>query len=215
MSTSRVPLVFIAWSLPALAGTLQGIALAGGIRWWAAALGLIPGWILQQAIKDSGERFGVWREFAAVVLGGYGPALLACGLQSGVWLDRRTLILATPIAVWFAAAVLVDGVRHARALSASGARNLALRLGDAAARSLFLGLHTSALIIIGFAIVANEVHWGMIVLPFAVFRIAAGAADAILSGVEFERSVEESWEIALKAYVVGAVWVVGWSYAAA
>jgi 1,4-dihydroxy-2-naphthoate octaprenyltransferase len=100
-------------------------------------------------------------------------------------------------------------------LSASGARNLALRLGDAAARSLFLGLHTSALIIIGFAIVANEVHWGMIVLPFAVFRIAAGAADAILSGVEFERSVEESWEIALKAYVVGAVWVVGWSYAAA
>jgi len=215
MSTSRVPLVFIAWSLPALAGTLQGIALAGGIRWWAAALGLIPGWILQQAIKDSGERFGVWRELAAVVLGGYGPALLACGLQSGVWLDRRTLILATPIAMWLAAAVLVDGVRHARALSASGARNLALRLGDAAARSLFLGLHTSALIIIGFAIVANEVHWGMIVLPFAVFRIAAGAADAILSGVEFERSVEESWEIALKAYVVGAVWVVGWSYAAA
>ncbi len=215
MSTSRVPLVFIAWSLPALAGTLQGIALAGGIRWWAAALVLIPGWVLQRAIKDSGERFGVWRELAAVLLGGYGPALLACGLQSGDWLDRRTLILATPIAMWLAAAVLVDGVRRARALSAIGARNLALRLGDAAARSLFLGLHTSALIIIGFAIVANEVHWGMIVLPFAAFRIAAGAADAILSGVEFERSVEETWEIALKAYVVGAVWVVGWSYAAA
>ncbi len=208
-------MIFIAWFLPTLAGTLQGIALAGGIRWWAAALVLIPGWVLQRAIKDSGERFGVWRELAAVLLGGYGPALLACGLQSGDWFDRRTLILATPIAMWFAAAVLVDGVRRARALSALGARNLPSRLGDAAARSLFLGLHTSALIIIGFAIVANEVHWGMIVLPFAVFRIAAGAADAILSGIEFERSVEETWEIALKAYVVGAVWVVGWSYAAA
>ena len=215
MSTRRTPLIFIAWFLPTLAGTLQGIALAGGIRWWAAALVLFPGWVLQRAIKDSGERLGVWRELAAVLLGGYGPALLACGLQSGDWLDRRTLILATPIAMWLAAAVLVDGVRRARALSAIGARNLALRLGDAAARSLFLGLHTSALIIIGFAIVADEVHWGMIVLPLAAFRIAAGAADAILSGVEFERSVEETWEIALKAYLVGAVWVVGWSYAPA
>lgn len=215
MSTSRVPLVFIGWFLPALAGTLQGVALAGGIRWWAAAIVLIAGWLLPWAFKDFGERLGAWRELAAVVLGGYGPALLACGLQSGNWFDRRTLILATPIAMWLAAAVLVDGVRRARALSASGTRNLASRIGDAAARSVFLGLHTSALIIIGFAIVADEVHWGMIVLPFAVFRIAAGAADAILSGVEFERSVEETWEIALKAYVVGAAWVVGWSYAPA
>jgi hypothetical protein len=55
----------------------------------------------------------------------------------------------------------------------------------------------------------------MIVLPLAVFRLAAGAADAILSGAEFERSVEETREIALKAYLVGAVWVAGWSYAPA
>jgi 1,4-dihydroxy-2-naphthoate octaprenyltransferase len=201
--------------LPALVGTLQGICLAGGIRWWAAAIVLLPGWALQRAIKDLGERFGVWRELTAVLLGGYGPALLACGLQSGDWFDRRTLILATPIAIWFTAAVLVDGVHRARVLSSSGAHNLPSRIGDAAARSLFLGLHTSALIIIGFAIVADEVRWGMIVLPLAVFRLAAGAADAILSGAEFERSVEETREIALKAYLVGAVWVAGWSYAPA
>lgn len=70
-------------------------------------------------------------------------------------------------------------------------------------------MHTSALIILGFAIVADQVHWGMIVLPFAVFRVAASAADAILSGIEFERSVEEAWEISFKAYVVGTIWVAG------
>ena len=213
MSGSRIPWIFIVWSLPALAGAVQGSALSGGLRWWALILALFPGLALQSSITDFGERFGSWREPAAVALGGYVPALLACGLQSGVWADRRALILATPIAMWLTAAMLVDGVRRARALSATGGRNLAARLGDGAARSLYLGLHTSALIILGFAVVADEVHWGMIVLPFAVFRIAASAADAILSGIEFERSVEETWEISLKAYLVGAVWVVGWSVA--
>jgi 1,4-dihydroxy-2-naphthoate octaprenyltransferase len=213
MSGSRVPWILIVWSLPALAGAVQGSAVSGGLQWWALVLALVPGGVLQVLIKDFGMRMGSWREPAAVAIGGYVPALLACGLQCGVWTDRRALILATPIAMWLSAAVLVDGVRRARAVTASGGRNLASRLGDSAARSLYLGLHTSALIIIGFAIVANEVHWGMIVLPFAVFRIAASAADAVLSGVEFERSVEETWEISLKAYLVGAVWVVGWSVA--
>jgi 1,4-dihydroxy-2-naphthoate octaprenyltransferase len=196
-----------------LAGAIQGSTLSGGFRWWPLLLVLVPGAVLQAIIKEFGRRLGSWRELAAVAIGGYVPALLACGLESGVWIDRRTLIVTTPIAMWLAAAILVDGVRGAREVTASGGRNLASRLGDGAARSLYLGLHTSALIIIGFAIVANEVHWGMVVLPFAVFRIAAGAADAVLSGVEFERSVEETWEISLKAYLVGAVWVVGWSVA--
>ncbi|MBU3671574.1 MAG: hypothetical protein FGM43_03415 [Sinobacteraceae bacterium] len=215
MSTNRVPSLAVIWTLPALAGAIQGAALAGGLSGWALALALLPGMLLQLAIKDLGERFGRWRELAAFMLGGYLPALLGCGLQSGVWLDRRTLILATPIAMWLSAAVLVDGVRRARALSAAGRSNLASSMGDSAARSAYLGLHTSALIILGFAIVADQVHWGMIVLPFAVFRIAASAADAILSGIEFERSVEEAWEISLKAYLVGAVWVTGWSMAPA
>ena len=213
MSVGRVPWILIVWSLPALAGAVQGSMYSGAMRWSALILALIPGGILQVLVKDLGERLGSWREPAAIALGGFVPALLACGLQSGVWADRRALILATPIAMWLTAAVLVDGVRRARAVSATGGRNLATRLGDGPARSLYLGLHTSALIILGFAVVADEVHWGMIVLPFAVFRIAAGAADAILSGIEFERSVEETWEISLKAYLVGAVWVVGWSVA--
>lgn len=134
MSTKRVPWLAIIWVLPALAGAAQGAALAGGIRWWALLAALIPSWLLQSTPKDYGERIGSWRELAAVTIGGYVPALLACGLQSGVWLDRRTLILATPIAMWLAAAVLVDGVRRARAVRAGGGSNLASRLGDAGAR---------------------------------------------------------------------------------
>lgn len=210
-----MPWLAIIWSLPVLAGTAQGAALAGGLNGWAFGIALIPGPALQYFVKDFGERLGTWREFATVMVGGYLPALFACGLQSGAWLDRRTLILATPIAMWLTAAVLVDGVRRARTINTAGHSNLASHMGDTAARSTYLGLHTSALIILGFAIVADQVHWGMIVLPFAVFRIAASAADAILSGIEFERSVEEAWEISFKAYVVGAVWVAGWSVAPA
>ena len=213
MSSSRIPWIFVVWSLPAVAGTLQGVALAANVRWWAIVLMVLCGCALQITVKDWGLRFGRGREAAAVVLGGYGPAVLACGLQSDVWFDRRALILATPIAMWLAASVVVDGVRRARDTAGRGGRNLALTLGDAASRSLFLGLHTSAIIILGFATVADEIHWGMIVLPFAVFRIAAGAADAILSGVEFERSVQETWDIAVKAYLVGSLWVVGWTLA--
>ena len=64
MSSSRIPWIFVVWSLPAVAGTLQGVALAANVRWWAVVLMVVGGCALQLMIKDWGLRFGRGREAA-------------------------------------------------------------------------------------------------------------------------------------------------------
>ena len=81
---------------------------------------------------------------------------------------------------------------------------LSVRLVDSSSSSsatLYRVSNTLALVALGVPVVAGEVHWGIVVLPFALFRIAMNAASKIHGARAVTRRIQ--W--------IGGVWVAGWA----
>ena len=81
---------------------------------------------------------------------------------------------------------------------------LSVRLVDSSSSSsatLYRVSNTLALVALGVPVVAGEVHWGIVVLPFALFRIAMNAASKIHGARAVTQRIQ--W--------IGGVWVGGWA----
>lgn len=81
---------------------------------------------------------------------------------------------------------------------------LSVRLVDepsSSSATLYRAANTLALVSLGVPVVAGEVHWGIVVLPFALFRIAMNA----LSKIDGARAVTQ------RIQWFGGAWVAGWA----
>ncbi|MEY2624327.1 MAG: hypothetical protein RL412_102 [Pseudomonadota bacterium] len=81
---------------------------------------------------------------------------------------------------------------------------LSVRLVDSSSSSsatLYRVANTLALVALGVPVVAGEVHWGIVVLPFALFRIAMNAASKSHGARAVTQRIQ--W--------IGGVWVAGWA----
>jgi hypothetical protein len=67
--------------------------------------------------------------------------------------------------------------------------------------TLYRVANTLALVSLGVPVVAGEVHWGIVVLPFALFRIAMNAASKI----------DEARAVTQRIQWFGGAWVAGWA----
>lgn len=74
-------------------------------------------------------------------------------------------------------------------------------LPSSSSAALYRAANTLALVALGVPVVAGEVHWGVVVLPFALFRIAIDAA----SKIEGARAVTQ------RIQWFGGAWVAGWA----
>lgn len=135
---------------------------------------------------------------AALALG-FAPVILAAYVLQPSPLTLQDPVLwcvATPFAMWCAAVRLLE------------------RPGTQT-RSLFLLINTVAAAVLLVPVIGGRIHWGMIILPFAVFRIASNNADKIR--VNFAGQPEdlaglaEARAIAGRIQWIGGAWVAAWA----
>ncbi len=67
--------------------------------------------------------------------------------------------------------------------------------------TIYRAANTLALVALAVPVVAGEVHWGIVVLPFALFRIAMNAASHLAGARAVTRRIQ--W--------FGGAWVAGWA----
>ncbi|MBU6378451.1 MAG: hypothetical protein KJS95_07940 [Gammaproteobacteria bacterium] len=181
-------------ALPAFAGLAHGwrqlpaapevSALWPGIS--ALVLCLLVLAVLSPRVKNM--------SLAALLLGAAPMFAAAFVMQPGVSTLRDPMLwcLAVPFAMWCGALRLVE---------APGAE----------ARSMFRLANTLPLIALAVPAVGGEVHWGIVILPFAVFRVASSTADMIRPGKEYAVSLAEAQDVARRIQWVGGAWVAGWA----
>lgn len=150
---------------------------------------------------------------AAVALAfGLLPVLGSAWLQSAA-LDPATLLLALPVALWVANILLVNEIPDIAADGATGKRTLAVRLGPAGTRRLYLGLNGAAAAGVMAAVLAGLLPpasiAGLLVLgPAAVLAargLAAGAPSSTLI---------PSIKLTLAIHAAGTLWLTGWAWLA-
>ena len=135
----------------------------------------------------------------AALLLGFAPVMVAAyALQSTAMTLQDPVLwsVATPFAMWCAAV---------RFLERPGAQT----------RSALLLTNTVAAAALLVPIVGGRIHWGIIILPFAVFRIAASTADKIRVNFagqsEDPAALAEARAIAGRIQWIGGAWVAGWA----
>lgn len=135
---------------------------------------------------------------AALALG-FAPVMLAAyAIQPSVSTLQDPVLwcLATPFAMWCCAVRLLD------------------RPG-AQTRTAFLLTNTLATAALLVPIVGGRIHWGIIILPFAVFRIASSTADkirlSVFGTVEAAAALAEARATAGRIQWIGGAWVAGWA----
>ncbi len=135
----------------------------------------------------------------ATLLLGFAPVILtAYALQPAerTLLDPVLWCLATPFAMWCASV---------RLLGRPGPQT----------RPAFLLTNTVAAAALLVPIVGGQIHWGIVILPFAVFRIASSTADKLrvnFSGAAKDATtLAEARAIAGRIQWIGGAWVAGWA----
>lgn len=129
------------------------------------------------------------------LLAGAAPMLLAAWVVAPgetTLHDPVLWCIAIPFAMWCAAA---------RLLEAPGSQT----------RSLYLLANTAAVAALLVPVIGGRIHWGIVILPFAVFRIAAGAGEKIRRGAADAAELGEARAIAVRARWIGGVWIAGWA----
>jgi len=106
--------------------------------------------------------------------------------------DPLVWCLAIPFAMWSGAVRLVEAPR-------------------AESRTLFRVANTLPLIALAAPVISGEIHWGIVILPFAVFRVAASTADMIRPGKAYADSLAEARDVARRIQWVGSAWVAAWA----
>jgi len=116
---------------------------------------------------------------------------LAAATAAAFYISREGNITNTAVIGWL---ILIPSIMW----------GLSVRLVDSASSNsatLYRMANTLALVSLGVPVVAGEVHWGIVVLPFALFRIAMNAASKI----------DEARAVTQRIQWFGGAWVAGWA----
>lgn len=149
--------------------------------------------------------------FGELAIGlGFGvlPVAGAAWLQSGV-IDQAAIVFSLPVSVWVTAILLINEVPDISADGANGKRTLPVRLGLDATAALYLGLHVSAAVAVGWLTWSGELPLVAPLVPIALLVLAARAARAIRSGVEDRPALTRGIEATLGIHTIGCLWLTG------
>lgn len=181
-------------ALPVCAGTAYSWSHHGPLD--ANSLGLLAGLLLVVSIFGKGLRDAT---LAALLLGALPVIVSALTLQpkESTLYDPVLWCIATPFAMWCLCHRLLERP-------------------SAQARMVFLLANTAAVAVLVIPVIGGRIHWGIVVLPFAVFRVATNAADKIrvdeeLLSDRFASDMKEAREIATRIQWIGGAWVAGWA----
>ncbi len=145
-------------------------------------------------------------EAAVGVAFGMLPVAGAAWLQSGL-IDRSTLLISLPIALWVASILLINEVPDIVADARAGKRTLAVRFGHRGTQVLYFVLQLGAVLTIGVAIGQGLLPWGALVLPALSLLASARAAWAINQDVE---RLRQGIELTLAIHALGGLWLIIW-----
>ena len=136
-------------------------------------------------VQLSAHGFG---EAAVALAFGALPVAGTAWLRNGI-VDTDVLLVSVPISLWVAAILLINEVPDIKADASAGRRTLAVRLGAGGTQKLYLVIHAFALLAIGLAIANGLLPVLAILLPGALFLIAARAGRGIRRGREQPETV--------------------------
>jgi hypothetical protein len=204
-ASSRARLVdFAEVALPTIAGAAYGwqqLAAAEGGAVHAAFATLLPTLLpaalaLLLAVLLLGSVVGRLRDpTSSALIGGAVPVVIGClsvTPADSVLRDPALWCLAVPFAMWCGAV---------RLLNAPGSQT----------RTLYRLINTLPLLTLAVPVIVGELHWGIVILPFAVFRIAAKAADQLLP-VDIEPAVlSDLCAMSRRTQWIGGAWVAAWA----
>ena len=181
-------------ALPAFAGAAYALrhgaaAGTGEMPWPGAAL------VLLLIAGLGGIARHVRDMSAAAMLLGAAPVVVGClalDPRAGTLQDPVLWCLAIPFAMW-----------------CGSVRIVALPRADSS--NLYRVASTLPMIALAVPVIQGQLHWGIVVLPFAIFRIGASTADKVRPGKEYAASLAEARELTRRAQWVGGAWVAGWA----
>ncbi|MGL6237099.1 MAG: 1,4-dihydroxy-2-naphthoate polyprenyltransferase [Segniliparus sp.] len=157
-----------------------GIALAATSTWWLVALGaccLLAAWFYTGGSNPYGyQGFG---EVAAFLCFGL-AAVLGTELSQSGTIDTTGVLCAVGAGAFSAAVLAVNNLRDIEGDSQSGKRTLAVRLGQARTRYLYLGLAVAPFLVSA-ALAARQ---PMAILSLAAALLLVGPAMAVRRGAE-------------------------------
>jgi hypothetical protein len=78
-------------------------------------------------------------------------------------------------------------------------------------RNVYRIANTLPMVALAIPVIQGEVHWGIVVLPFAVFRIASSTADKVRPGKAHAVGLAEAHEITRRTQWIGGAWVAAWA----
>lgn len=192
-------------------GTLLIVLKGPGVLWFGLA-GIALGTLYSiPPIQLSARGFG---EAAVALAFGALPVTGAAWLQSGI-VDTDVLLVSVPISLWVAAILLINEVPDIKADASAGKRTLAVRLGAGGTQKLYVMIHAFALLAIGLAIAKGLLPVLALLLPGALFLIAARASQGIRRGREQPETFPRAIELTLAIHMLGCLWLAGWIWYAA
>jgi 1,4-dihydroxy-2-naphthoate octaprenyltransferase len=199
------PQEMTAWGITLLAvAALLGLALIemrGPYILVFGAIGVALG-LLYSLPKVQLSAHGVGEAAIATAFGVL-PVCGAAWLQSGR-VDWASLLISIPVSMWVASILLMNEVPDRDADARAGKRTLVVRLGVAATRRLYMGLHFTACIAFVLAAALAMIPWWMALPSLILLRGAWSAARGIDEPSERSR-LTRSIETTLRLHAIGSV----------
>lgn len=140
------------------------------------------------------------------------PVLGSAWLHSAT-LDPGALLLALPVALWVANILLVNEIPDIAADAATGKRTLAVRLGPAGTRHLYLGLNGIAAAGVVAAVLADLLPPGSMLVLLMLGPAALLAARGLTIGAS-PSTLIPSIKLTLAIHAAGTLWLAGWAWLA-
>lgn len=176
----------IATALPLIAGALLVVARGGRVGLFEGAV-LIGAGIVFAALGRFAKEHFLWAMLVAA-------AAVFAGFAVGGGIPR---VLADPL-LWSVAFAY-----------GAYAANVALAIRPPVhAPMVFRVLNTMVLVVLVVPVVAGQVHWAIVILPFAVFRIAMTRADELARSDVIDR--EPVLDLSRKIYWISGGWIAAW-----
>lgn len=157
---------FLSFGVAAIAGVVL-VALSG--RWWLLVVGgaaIAAAWFYTGGSRPYG--YAGWGELFVFVFFGLVPVLGTMYVQTGA-IDLTAVFASIGIGLLICAILVTNNLRDIPSDSAAGKRTLAVRLGDAKTRRLYVAMITGAFVVV-LAIAAAIGPWGLlglVALPWA------------------------------------------------
>jgi 1,4-dihydroxy-2-naphthoate octaprenyltransferase len=158
-----------------------GLALCAAAGWWLALVGaaaILAGWFYTGGPRPYGYA-GLGEVFVFVFFG-----LVATAGSTYVQLERataRSVVAGVAVGLWATALLVVNNLRDRVGDEQSGKRTLAVRLGDASTRRLYIGC-----LLIGYVVAGGVSYAPLVAVPFLwppIKQVRGGAVGRELVAV--------------------------------